>query len=110
MITLPITLDQVAELIFNELRREEDNTVDLSPVVKLTIPESNFSALLVSVESDFKSVYGLFTLPCGKSELTAMKVNDLINISEILNKAIIRDKEWQANGTINDYYQKEKDI
>jgi len=108
MTDLPLTLDQIAELIVNDARREADNTLNLSPVVKLTIPESNIFTLLVSIDPEFNRVYGLFTSACGKSELTTMKIDDLIYLAKTLNQPIVPDNTWHSNGTINDYYQEYK--
>jgi hypothetical protein len=105
MMNLPITLDQITELLLNDAIRKKNANIDLIPVVKLIISDSTISVVVASIDEELKELYGLFFMPNAQPKLATMKTEDFIRLSEHLKKPILLEKSWDANATIEEYYQ-----
>ena len=105
MMNLPISLDQITELLLNDAMRKKNENVDLIPVVKLIIPDSAVSVVLASIDEELKELYGLFFMPNAQPKLATMKIEDFIRLSEHLKKPILLEEGWEANATLEEYYQ-----
>ncbi len=105
MMNLPINLDQITELLLNDAIRKKNTNIDLIPIVKLVIPDLAVSVVLASINEELEELYGLFFMPNAQPKLATMKIEDFIRLSEHLKKPILLEENWEANATLEEYYQ-----
>lgn len=103
-----LTNDQLSRLIENGKRqakaRNEDRELDLTPVVKLFLPDGAATWLLTEIDDEDPDIaFGLCDLGMGCPELGTVRLSELRALRGRLGLRVERDLHWEAAGPLSAY-------
>ena len=107
-----ITREQFALLLLNGAAYDADSDENAKPVIKLINPAESETWLIVSVNPDDPdTAHCLYISGVGLPELKNISIEEMVNYQHPdSGEKIVRDMDWTADKTLNEYYVEAQNV